>query len=116
MSSTSNVPRVHPQTSTYVDSVASNADVAIRRNVAISLAVGATGVFIALAGVGVFLMRIKIAATFLGARLLFGMPVADGDAAKVAIVGLNGLAVVAVGAITIVGGVAAALITYARKR
>lgn len=116
MSSTSNVPRVHPQTSAYVDSVASNTDVTMRRNVAISLAVGATGVFIALAGVGVFLMRIKIAATFLGARLLFGMPVADADAAKVVFVALSGLAVLAVGAITIVGGVAAALVTYGRKR
>lgn len=71
---------------------------------AVGIGAGAAGVSAALAGVVMIALKIQIAATFLGARIIFGMPFDNSDATKIVLVAFLGLAAIAVGALLFVAG------------
>jgi len=88
----------------------------LRKQVKISLFAAAGGAAIAVCGVIAFLTRIQLAAMFLGAHVLFGLPVAEADATKILIVTVGSLGVIGYGAFTFVGGALIALIVQSRGR
>jgi hypothetical protein len=88
----------------------------LRKQVKISLFAAAAGAVIAVCGVIAFLARIQLAAIFLGAHILFGLPVAEADATKILIVTVGSLGVIGYGGFTFVGGALIALIVQSRGR
>ena len=68
------------------------------KEIPVALGVGAIGVVIFFAGAVAFLVRVKLAEFFLGARVWFGVPVADVDALKVLAMTIQILLVTAWGA------------------
>jgi hypothetical protein len=88
----------------------------LRKQIAVALATAAIGVAIVGCSAFIFLARVQIAAAFLGARVLFGMPVADIDAVKVLAVTIGAFAGMAHGGLVAVVGCAVALTAYLRHR
>ncbi len=83
-----------------------------------SLGIGGTitGVLIGLAGLGMMMLRVKLAVVFLGARALFDMPFAQEDATKVGMVVLLAIAIFLTGIALFLFGTAMSLIQFSRKK
>lgn len=75
-----------------------------------------TGILVAVFGLGVMMIRVRLAVVFLGARTLFDMPFNSDDATKVGIVTLIGLVVILSGAVVFIGSTIISLIQYSRKK
>jgi hypothetical protein len=71
---------------------------AARKDIYVVLAVGAIGVAIFVGGVVAFLVRVKLAEFVFGARVWFGVPVAEVDALKILAMTIQSLVVTAWGA------------------
>lgn len=67
------------------------------------------GILLALAGLVMFTLREPIASNFLGAKLLFGLPVTELDAQKVHAVSFWSLAALGQGALAFAAGIVLAL-------
>ena len=74
------------------------------------------GCFIGLIGLLLFLNRASLAGTFLGANLLFGMPLGEEDSQKVTVVAFGGLGTMAVGGLAFVVGAAMALVAFSKGK
>lgn len=80
------------------------------------IAGAAAGGFLGLVGLIVFVNRLSLASTVLGARFVFGMPLAQSDVAKVGLMTACGFGLLAVGALGFVAGAVVALIEVAKRR
>jgi len=69
-----------------------------RKDLGVALAVSAIGVAIFFGGVLAFLLRVKLAELVFGARVWFGVPVADVDALKILATTIQSLFVIVWGA------------------
>jgi hypothetical protein len=87
-----------------------------RKLIAVGIAMALAGCFMGLVGLLIFFNRAALASTFLGANIMFGMPWAEADAQKVALVALGGLAAIGLGGVGFLLGALLALIQFARSR
>lgn len=85
-----------------------------RPEIVVSLGVACAGMVVALCGAVAFLLRVKLAAVFLGARFLFEIPITDADASKVLFIALSSIGVVLYGMFTF--AVAAGLALFAWRQ
>src|SRR5205823_2878165 len=88
----------------------------LRKQIAVALATAAVGGAIILFSVFVFVMRVQVAATFLDARVVFGVPVAEIDALKVLMVAIQCAAGATHGMVVAVVGSGVALAAYLRNQ
>lgn len=88
----------------------------LRKQIAVALATAAIGGAIILVSIFVFMMRVPVAAMFLGARVVFGVPVAEIDALKVLMVAIQAVAAAAHGLVVMVGGSGVAFIAFIRQQ
>jgi len=95
----------------YVDAKAH-----LRKQIAVALATAAVGGVIGFCWIIVFLARVQIAVTFLGARVVFGVPVAEIDALNIVWVALASFGGMAYGAFVFTVGCGIALMAHLRNR
>ena len=76
----------------------------MRNKTAIGIGAGAAGASSVLAGVVMIVLKIQIAATFLGARIIFGMPFDNSDATKIVLIAFLGLAAIGFGVLLSAAG------------
>jgi hypothetical protein len=76
----------------------------MRNKTAVGVGAGAAGISAMLAGVVMIALKIQIAATFLGARTIFGMPFDNSDATKIVLVAVLGLAAIGFGVLLSAAG------------
>lgn len=89
---------------------------ATRKQIAVSIVVAVMGFIFVLASIGIFFGRASIAEAILGARLFFGVPVAEIDALKVLAVGIGAFIGMLHGLIVMVAAGAVALTAFVRKQ
>lgn len=87
----------------------------LRKQIAVALAAAAVGAAIVACSVLVFFMRAQIAATFLGARVVFGVPVSEIDALKILMVAIQSAAAATHGMVVAVVGSGVAFAAYLRN-
>lgn len=87
-----------------------------RKVVAWGIGMVLAGGFIGLVGLLLFLNRVPLAAAVLGANIVFGMPWAQADGQKVAVVALAGVGVMGLGGLGFVTGVVMALVQFAKGK
>jgi hypothetical protein len=87
----------------------------LRKQIAVALAAAAVGAAIIACSILIFLMRVQVAATFLGARIVFGVPVSEIDALKVLMVVIQCAAAATHGMVVAVVGSGVAFAAYLRN-
>jgi len=88
----------------------------LRKQIAVALAAAAVGAAIVACSILVFLVRAQVAATFLGARVVFGVPIAEIDALKVLMVSIQCTAAAAHGIVVAAVGSGVAIAAYLRNQ
>ena len=87
-----------------------------QRQIIIGLITAGAGLTLVIGGVAAFVMRIQIAAWWLGARSFFGTPLAQDDFWKVLIVAFHAVAFTGWGLLSIVAGCVVILDAFVRKQ
>ena len=75
-----------------------------------------TGVLVTVFGLGVMMIRVRLAVVFLGARTLFDTPFNNDDAMKIGMVMLVALVIMLSGVVLFGGGTIISLIQFSRKK
>ena len=86
-----------------------------RKVLALGIGTCLAGALLGLFGLFVMAAKLRIAVIFLGARELFGMPMASDDAVKVAVVALVALALIGLGVLLFIVGAIVSLIQFSRR-
>jgi hypothetical protein len=85
---------------------------------AFTMGIGAaiTGILVTVLGLGVMMIRVRLAVVFLGARTLFDTPFNNDDAMKIGMVMLVALVITVAGLVLFGGGTMISLIQFSRKK